>query len=342
MKLPRLIAPSLAAACIAGAFAAHAQTPPQPAASAPASCSLSSADREWLESALRHWRVVERGALKLAPVPYPKVVAADAHCTAVGIDKGGGNFAWQGTPHDGMVRLPDGKEAPIGPMSFAAPDPSSPGATYFVMSMPSVWRAKGVKSALGLETLMDAVLLHEMAHTRQYLAISPVMDRLTAQYKLPDDISDDSLQEAYGNNPDYVRSYETERDLLYAAAAAPTDAQARALAAQALANMRARRERWFNGAEEKWLGLDEVFLTMEGLGQWAAYWWFVSPEGLKLDPAVAQREMRRGGKHWTQEEGLALFLVVDRLVPNWQSRVFDANQPALAEALLAAAAAAGK
>jgi hypothetical protein len=320
----------LAALCALAALSAHAQ------------CQPSNADREWAEGALRQWRLVEKDALKLAPAPYPKVVMFDAHCTAVVTPTPNGKFTWQGTPHTGAATLPDGKTVAVGPVSFAAPDPGGRNAAYFVMSLPSVWRARGVKSGLGLDTLMDAVLLHEMAHTRQYLVISPVMDRLTAQYKLPDDISDDSLQEAYGNNPDYVRSYETERDLLYAAAAAPTDAQARALAAQALANMRARRERWFKGAEEKWLGLDEVFLTMEGLGQWAAYWWFVSPEGLKLDPAVAQREMRRGGKHWTQEEGLALFLVVDRLVPNWQSRVFDANQPALAEALLAAAAAAGK
>jgi hypothetical protein len=155
---------------------------------------------------------------------------------------------------------------------------------------------------------------------------------------LPDDISDDSLQEAYEKNADYVRSYQTERDLLYAAAAASTDAEARSLAAQALANMRARRTRWFQGADEKWRGLDEVFLTMEGLGQWVAYWWLTSPQGPKIDAPIALRELRRGGKHWTQEEGLALFLVVDRLVPDWQSRLFDAKKPAFAEALLSAAA----
>ena len=130
---------------------------------------------------------------------------------------------------------------------------------------------------------------------------------------------------------------ETERDLLFAAAAAPGDARARALAGQALAQMKARRARWFTGPDEKWLGLDDVFLTMEGLGQWVAYWWFTSPQGLKIDPGVAQRELRRGGRRWTQDEGLALFLVVDRLVPGWQSRVFG-TQAAMAEALLAAAA----
>jgi hypothetical protein len=317
-----LLAPSLLAA-----FAAHA-----------AECLPSAADREWAESALRHWRVVERDALKLAPTPFPKVVAIDAQCTAVATDQGNGVFAWQGTPHPaGTARLPDGKTVPVGPVSFAAPDPAGKGAAYFVMGLPSVWRAKGVKSGVGLEGLMDGVLLHEMAHTRQFYWADPMLARLTVKYKLPDDINDDSLQQAFAKNPEYVRDYETERDLLFASAAASSNDEARALARQALERMKQRRARWFTGANEKWQALDEVFLTMEGLGQWVAYWWFTSPQGMKMDAGPAQRELRRGGRLWTQDEGLALFLVVDRLVPGWQSRVF-APQPALAEALLSAAA----
>ena len=308
-----------------------------PALSARADCLPAPPDRQWAEAALGHWRVVEKGALKLAPAPFPKVIAFDAHCTAVVVPTADGKFTWQGTPHTGAARLPDGKTVPVGPVSFAAPDPGGRGAAYFVMSLPSVWRANGVKSGLGLEVLMDAVLLHEMAHTRQFQTVEPLMTRLTAKYKLPDDINDDSLQEAFAKNADYVQAYQTERDLLYAAAAAATDAQARELAGQALARMKERRARWLAGASEKWRALDEVFLTMEGLGQWVAYWWLTSAQGPNVDASIAQREMRRGGKRWTQDEGLALFLVIDRLVPNWQSRVFAA-QPAMAEALLTAAA----
>jgi hypothetical protein len=101
--------------------------------------------------------------------------------------------------------------------------------------------------------------------------------------------------------------------------------------------MKQRQDRWFNGPDEKWRGIDDVFLTMEGLGQWVAYWWFTSPQGMKLDPAVARKEVRRGGKYWTQDEGLALFLVIDRLVPGWQLRTFG-PEAALGQALLAAAA----
>jgi hypothetical protein len=100
--------------------------------------------------------------------------------------------------------------------------------------------------------------------------------------------------------------------------------------------MRARRARWFTGAEAKWLPLDDLFLVMEGLGQWAGYRWLVGDKGRGLDPGATLTEFRRGGRFWTQDEGLALMLVVDRLRPGWQKAAFAA-EPALAEALLAQA-----
>src|SRR3569832_1451972 len=132
---------------------------------------------------------------------------------------------------------------------------------------------------------MDGVLLHEMAHTRQFDAVAPIFAKLTEKNGVPDDISDDSLQEAYSKKADYVRDYEAERDLLYAAAAAPTDAEARTLATQALARMKERRAKWFTGTDEKWASIDDVFLTVEGLGQWVVHAWFTSPLGPTLDPA---------------------------------------------------------
>jgi hypothetical protein len=172
-----------------------------------------------------------------------------------------------------------------------------------------------------------------MTHTRQFYFVNPRMAQLTAQYKLSDDIGDDSLQDTFQKDPAYVADYQAETDLLYAAAGASTDAEAKVLARQALAKMRARRARWFVGDAEKWKPLDEIFLTMEGLGQWAAYAWFTDKQGPNLNPAKVLPEVRRKRNRWTQDEGLALFLVVNRLVPNWQKRAFASN-PELAESLL--------
>jgi len=77
---------------------------------------------------------------------------------------------------------------------------------------------------------------------------------------------------------------------------------------------------------------------MEGVAEWAGYSRLIHPQGLGIAPEVALPGMRRGGRQWSQDEGLAIFLVVDRLVPDWQARAFAA-EPATAMELLALAAA---
>ncbi|MGH9596417.1 MAG: hypothetical protein ACRD3K_06425 [Edaphobacter sp.] len=294
---------------------------------------MSAGDQSWIEHALANWPIVEERELHLVPAPLPTIVSFDASCVFVAPQRHDGRLVWRGTPHNGTIPLPDGKSAPFGVVSFTAPDDGKASTGFFVMSLPSVWRAKGIKSGLGLERLMDGVLFHEMTHTRQFYFVNPRMEQLTAQYKLSDDIGDDSIQDAYEKNPDYVADYEAERDLLYAAAAAPAEAEAKALARQALVKFRARRARWFTGPAAQWKPIDNIFLTMEGLGQWVAYAWFTDKQGLNLDPVKVLPEVRRRRNRWTQDEGLALFLVVDRLVPNWQKLAF-APKPELAESLL--------
>lgn len=299
-----------------------------------AACAMDAADRAWIEGALAAWRRVERVHLKLPAQPIPTVVTFDARCAFTRESGQGDRAPWGGMEHKGAVALPDGQTLPPGVVSFAAP---SEGGGFFVMSLPSVWRAAGVTSGLGLERLMDGVLIHEMAHTRQFYFVNPRLEALSKRYGLPDDINDDSLQAAFKDDPAYVADYEAERDILFAAAAAPTRAEAKRLAAAALVRMRARRARWFVGEAEKWTPLEEVFLTMEGVGQWAIHAWLTDPRGGGLTPEAALPEVRRGSRWWSQDSGLALFLVIDRLVPDWERQAFAAR-PATVEALLAQAA----
>jgi hypothetical protein len=298
-----------------------------------APCAMSKDDAAWIGRALHAWDVVRAKDLRLSPVEPPTIVTLDAACAYTASPKR--PLRWVSAPYEKTFKLPTGEEAPAGVMSFASPYGESTRG-FFVMSLPSVWRAGGVKSTLGLETMMEAVLVHEIMHTRQFYFVNDHLAQLGKRYGLPDDINDDSLQRRFEKNPEYVADYQAERDLLFAAAAAPDTASARALASQALQKMRARRARWFTGAEEKWGPLDDVFLAMEGLGQWAGYRWLIGDHGRRLDPGSTLTEFRRGGRSWTQDEGLALMLVVDRLYPGWQKAAFAAK-PALAEELLARA-----
>ncbi|HSG33847.1 MAG TPA: hypothetical protein VLA37_04870, partial [Sphingomonadaceae bacterium] len=106
----------------------------------------------------------------------------------------------------------------------------------------------------------------------------------------------------------------------------------------ALHLMRQRRARYFSGDDAHFRAFDDVFLTMEGSGQWLVYRYLLSPAGGAATPEAALAETRRGGRWWTQDEGLALVLVLDRLLPDWRERMFR-DPDWLAENLLAAAVA---
>jgi hypothetical protein len=296
-------------------------------------CSMAAEDVAWLESALDAWRKAEVELLGLAPQPLPLVAAIDGQCTYLlpqGAFEGG-----RAAPHGETVVLPDGAEAPLGPISFASGE-----GRYFAMSLPSVWRAAGVTSEAGLERMMTGVLLHEMMHVRQTDLANRSLPGVAASLGISDDeLNDDLLQERFSGDAEYVRAYEAERDLLFAAAAEPSADAARGKAAAALVAMRSRRERWFAGDKAGFAALDDVFLTMEGMGQWLIYRHFLSPEGGGLAPADAIKATRRGQRWWSQDEGLALMLVVDRLLPKWQERAFrdpDWRAQNLLEAVLKA------
>lgn len=282
-----------------------------------AACTMAPEDRTWIVGALDNWRVSARTDLRIDPEPLPDVVAIDANCTYV--LRNGLIEHPTSREHRGQPTLPDGREVPLGPVSFAT------GAAdgFFVMSLPSVWQAAGVKSGLGLEGLMDGVLLHEIMHTRQAALAGPQLDAIArANGVSEDDLNDNIVQDRFGQDPAYRAAYERERDLLFAAATASTDAQARNLAAQSLGAIRERRAQFFAGDRAFYTAFDDIFLTMEGMGQWLAYRHYVSARGGAIDPATALREVRRDGSQWTQDEGLALILVVDRLLPDWRTRAF--------------------
>lgn len=305
------------------------------------------AKQSWIGDWFRAWELVSREVLRLAPAPAPQLVFFDAHCVwttssvtapraeaTAGPALQGEALSWRAAAHDGKaIVLPDGQAMPVMQTSFAAPD--GRGGAFFVMAAPSYWKASGVTSAeLGLERLVTAVFVHEFSHTRQIAAFGPRLDALERSWHGEGEVSDDLVQHVLGEEPDYAADFARERDLLFAAAAAaaPDAARARELAAQALEAMRLRRATWFDGERAVLGELDDAFLSFEGAGQLAGYRWLIHPQGGALAPEVALPGTRRGGRFWSQDEGLALYLVLDRLASDWPVRAYaDDAEGALAQ-----------
>jgi len=233
----------------------------------------------------------------------------------------------EGVEHGDTITLPDGETMPVQVTSFAATygDDAKP---FLTMALPPVWR-KVPRHASNpkLDRLMRAVFVHEMTHTRQSSVMGTRIGELIKQHHLPEDITDDVVQDRFGDNAAFRAAYERERDLFYAAA----KNKDRKLAKQALAAMTARRAKFFRGDNAVYAELEDLFLNMEGVANWAG--WFEAKREGEEDPTTF---MRGSKKKWSQDEGLAIFLVLDALLPNWQQRVF-AERPASVIDLLKAA-----
>ncbi len=288
-------------------------------------CAVSAADRDWIQKALEAWRVTSQKITRAPVAGNVTAVFFDGACTLTSPNAltaaAGGAIIWKAAQHAAMVTLPNGDEMPVGVTSFASPDKEG---SFFVMSTPSVWRAGGVDNAgLGLETMMVAVLQHEASHVAQRATYGARIGALAEANHLPESFNDDSLQEVFGANADFSESVARETDLFFEAAAARDDKTALQLARQARAMMKARAARWFVGDRAYFLNAEDLWLSLEGSGQWAGYQWLIHPRGASVDVSIATPHFARRSSWWSQNEGLAIALTLDRLgARDWPLRAF--------------------
>jgi len=299
-------------AAVAGLVLASIATAPAIAAR----CAMTPPERDWVEGSLRAWQLVSIKRLKLPSYRQPTIVVFDARCR---FERTTG--AWKAEPHKGQIRIPDGGQVPARVTSFAGGDDAT--GPFFVMALPSIWEAANIPISGDMKGL-TGVFLHEFSHTRQVPALQPRFRAAAARFKPPENLDDDAIQKLFGKDPAYLAVVEKENRLLYEAAHEPDDAKARQLAGQALALIEARQKRWFTGPNELWKAYDDIFLSMEGAGQWVAYAWLADPQGGRLAAADAERKMRGKRNWWSQDEGLSLVLILDRFVPDWPQRMFAA------------------
>lgn len=287
----------------------------------PAPCTMTPAEQAWTDRSIAAWERVRTGYLHLAVESHPTMVLFDDRCRFEA--KAGAKPQWRGTVHDGKIRLPDGSDIPPMVISSTSQNDTTH-EIFFVMALPPIWIAS---KAVGMhdEAGLTAVFVHEYSHVEQLPVLQPLFDSASKHFAPPKQLSDDRLQQLFEHDTAYAAAYAKERDLLYAAANEPDSAKALAFAREAYASMVARQQRWFVGENAVWKPYDDLFLTMEGLGQWDAYAWLSDPRGGAMSRIDAQNKMRGKRHWWTQDEGLALFLVIDRFLPSWPRQAFSAH-----------------
>jgi poly(3-hydroxybutyrate) depolymerase len=320
---------------VAGALALVGSAPA--AASSP--CAIDEA-APWIHRWFDAWELTSRQILRLPDAPPPHLVFFDSLCVYTTSERSakdelgqqgpallGTPLPWRATTHGDFLTLPTGDRHPVQLLSFAGGDKAA--GPFFVMAAPSYWAQKGIVDTLG----MTPVFLHEFAHTRQTRGVGAVLGPMDSTWSRDIDLSDDVLQHLYRDDSTYVAAWQAENDLFYRAATAATDEDARALAREGLAAMRARHARWFTGANADLASVDDLFLSMEGTGQMTAVLWLSHREGGRMERAAAVERMRGRRRWWSQEEGLGIFLVLDRLLPEWPSLVFGETSAGALELL---------
>ena len=306
-----------------------------PAAPSATSCVMTPAERDWIGGNLAAWDRVRTRFTRL-PRRSPRIILFNDRCRFDGV----ANRApvWRGYPHGGKIVLPAGGEVGTGVTSFAAPGGEGE-PPFFVMALPSVWvSAKAFADPADAE--LRAIFLHEFSHVAHLSVLGPAFARAEVGFKAADNLTDDTIQERWSKVPAYARSIEKERDLLFAAASEPDDRRARRLAAQAHRLMKIRQQRFFSGRNKGWKAYDDLFLTMEGIGQWTAFAWLADPAGGRMSRERARDTMRGSRRWWSQDQGLALFMTIDRLFPQWPDCALR-RDPVLGIDLLAIAARGG-
>jgi hypothetical protein len=304
---------------LAAAFAlsacASAPTPP--------ACALPEADRAWIDRAVEAWRFASREIAGIGVVPDSQAIFFSADCVLRSANalssRPAERVTWTASSHRGEVPLPNGSQIPAGVTSFAS---SEKGVTFFVMSTPSVWQAAGVGEGSGLETMMIAVMLHEGSHLAQIGPYGARLDALIERYRLPDSFNDDAVQDRFQANQEFAASVKEETRLFLEAASADDARKAKALARNARRLMLDRQARWFVGNDAYFAQAEDLWLTFEGAGQWVGYQWLVHPHGGAERPDELMARFTRG-RHWSQTEGFAVVMALDRLAgPRWKRHAF--------------------
>jgi hypothetical protein len=179
--------------------------------------------------------------------------------------------------------------------------------------------------AAAADSLLDERLLsvvsHDILHTRQLPWLSRRLDMIRLQTPLPAGINDNIVQRTFSANAEFRDAFEAELELLYAAALEPDTAKAREQAVRAVDMIAARRAKFFTGDQRSFAVIEDLFLNMEGAAEWVRFRLHRTDARQWGSDANIVAFIRGTENDWVQDEGLAIYLLLDRFAPGWQERL---------------------
>jgi hypothetical protein len=279
--------------------------------------------QEWFNA----WELIANDILKIQPHEPPFMLFFDDEYLYTNSNKSpkysieingpkffGKELNWIKTKHNDSLTLPTNQRVAIGLMSFTAPVGSGSDKAFFVMGVPSFWKdAKVTSKELGDENLYTSVFLHEFAHTLQNKIFGVKLEQFERDNKFKFELSDDMIQQDLEKDSIYTKKIKAEIKMFYDAFYSGDLSETKQLATKGLEMFNKRQKEYFINDRAIYKTLDNFFLTMEGIGQYIAVAWLIHPKGGNVDIGKAVKGMRRGGRWWSQDESLAMFLIYTKI-----------------------------
>jgi len=282
-------------------------------------------DVAWLWNWINTWNIISKSTFGLEGSSPPKIlfyddkyvytnsqVSAPDGTPLSGPELYDQKISWMKQVHNDTLILPDSTLAPLQLMTFAAPMRNGP---YFVMPSPKYWDKVGLKNdVVSTDKMLNGIFVHEFAHTRQITSITQKLFdfQQSGNYEYP--INDDLVQNCFQNDNVYNRQFLAEVDCFYNLLKIENPAALKSETKKCLEIYKERQEKYLYPINSHLVEMDDVFLTMEGIGQYAMLSFYLSKKGGKLSFEQALLATRHNRKWWSQDEGLALILVYEKLV----------------------------
>ncbi len=294
----------------------------------------------WLEKWFSAWELMSEEVLDLPKTTPPEMffydekyvyttseISAPFGKSFNGPKLFGKKLPWKRQLHNDTLTIPNGQRIPIQLMTFAAPSEQKNVEAFFVMAAPIFWENTGIESnEVSLDKLLTGVFLHEFGHTRQMNGIGSKITKIENNHTFKYEISDDIIQDYFINDSLYVKEYNKEINFFYSASNANTKEELHRLTKQGIDLLKERQKTYLIPENKILVEMDNIFLSMEGLGQYMIVSWLTHAKGGNYPLDIAIKATRRGGKWWSQDEGLALFIILSKMKnPNW--KIMFSNNP---------------
>ena len=301
----------------------------------------------WIQDVLDNWERACRRDLHVSAEPLPWIIFYDDiqawhlkpderllpphKVSSVSLRFTGRTYTLIQVAHQGDRLWAPGREAiriDLAKPRAAAMPYGNDQKSFFIAPLPALYhRLASADQASNLDELFLGIAAHELTHTRHLVYGVQQIKRLRARYKLPESLDDNIIEQEFGANDEYKRLYGEERKLMTSAIMAGDLDDCRRKVEQVLSSSQRRKERFFVGDKKGYSDLEDIFLAMEGMAMWVQYRTARkrAPAGedwLKTLVTLSERT-----DAWSQEEGLGLFLLIDRLVPGWQKRFLAPDFP---------------